>query len=124
MRPRILAGAILGVALLHGCAGGGQAAPDGTVDLARGRELYAQNCAVCHGPAAEGTEQGPSFLSDIYLPDHHADAAFQAAVARGVQPHHFDFGAMPPIPRLTPDEVADITAHVRKLQTEAGVLDE
>ncbi len=114
---------LLGVALLHGCASGGGGAADGEVDLASGRELFAQNCAVCHGPAADGTDQGPPLVHELYVPSHHADESFQVAVARGVQPHHWDFGAMPPIPALDRDEVADIVAHVRSLQTEAGLLD-
>lgn len=109
--------------LLHGCSGGGQE-PRGAADPAAGRELYAENCAVCHGPGGEGTDQGPPFLDEVYVPSHHADESFQAAVARGVQPHHWDFGPMPPIPGLSEDEVADITLHVRQLQAEAGVIDD
>lgn len=126
MRPRHLITLLLGLALLHGCASGdagdGAAAPDGELDLARGRELYAQNCATCHGPEAQGTEQGPPLVHELYVPSHHADGAFQVAVVRGVQPHHWDFGPMQPVPGLSPDEVADITAHVRSLQAAAGLI--
>lgn len=116
---------LLGLSLLYGCsAGGGGQGADGEIDLAAGRELYAQNCAVCHGQGGVGTDQGPPFLHEVYVPSHHADASFQAAVARGVQPHHWDFGQMAPIPSLSPDEVADITAHVRQLQAEAGLIDD
>jgi len=113
--------------VLYGCSTGGTGAggdtQEGSADVAAGRDLYAQNCAVCHGPQAEGTAQGPTFLHEVYVPSHHADEAFQAAVARGVQPHHWDFGPMQPIPGLARDEVTDITAHVRSLQAEAGVID-
>lgn len=126
MRRTVATVVLVLAAGLHGCAteDGTTGGEDGEADIAAGRELYAQNCAVCHGPQTEGTDQGPSFLSDVYVPSHHADEAFQAAVARGVQPHHWDFGAMPPVPGLTRDQVADITAHVRQLQTEAGLLPE
>ncbi|MHA0286386.1 c-type cytochrome [Mycobacterium sp. C3-094] len=36
--------------------------PQGTRDV--GRSLYAQTCAGCHGPTAEGTDRGPS-LADV-----------------------------------------------------------
>ena len=126
MRFRHLTMLLVVLALLHGCAtggGGGEAAGAGDVDLARGQELFAQNCATCHGPEARGTDQGPPLVHELYVPSHHADESFQAAVARGVQPHHWDFGAMPPVPALSRDEVADITAHVRRLQADAGITD-
>lgn len=124
MRPPRPLGLLLALSLLYGCAASGAgSADDGTVDLARGRELFAQNCAVCHGPAAGGTEQGPPLVHEFYVPSHHADESFQVAVARGVQPHHWDFGAMPPIPSLDRGQVTDIIGHVRQLQDEAGLLD-
>lgn len=92
-------------------------------DAVAGRDLFANNCARCHGPAAGGTDSGPSFLSDIYVPSHHADEAFQRAVALGVQPHHWDFGAMPPVEDLTREQVADIVAYVRQLQRDAGLIE-
>jgi mono/diheme cytochrome c family protein len=123
MRPVHLSALLVIGALLHGCAAGGDVGDDGEVDLARGQELYVQNCAVCHGPAAEGTAQGPTFLHEVYVPSHHADEAFQRAVAQGVQPHHWDFGPMPPIAGLSRGDVADITAYVRQLQVEAGIIE-
>lgn len=125
MRPRRLTATLLALALLHGCATGAgeDAGGDQDVDLANGRELYAQNCATCHGPQAQGTDQGPPLVHELYVPSHHSDESFQVAVRRGVQPHHWDFGPMPPIPGLSRDEVADTTAHVRRLQEEAGIFD-
>jgi hypothetical protein len=38
-------------------------------------------------------------------------------------PHHWDFGAMPPIEGVEPDEVTNIVAHVRSLQREAGLIE-
>lgn len=116
-------GLLLALAALHGCATGTDTADDGVVDAARGRELYAQNCAACHGPAADGTTVGPPLVHELYVPSHHADESFQVAVARGVQPHHWEFGPMPALPSLDRAAVADITAHVRELQAEAGLLE-
>lgn len=67
---------------------------------------------------------GPSFLSPIYAPDHHPDAAFRAAVANGVVPHHWSFGPMPPLPEVSEAEVEAIIAYVRDQQRCAGITDD
>lgn len=103
--------------------GGGGTSEQPGVDAARGAQLFEANCAVCHGAEGRGTTAGPPLLHEYYVPSHHGDESFQVAVARGVQPHHWDFGAMPPVPGLTRDDVADIVAHVRQLQREAGIID-
>lgn len=87
---------------------------------ATGSELYAANCAICHGDDLRGTDQGPSFLSVVYEPGHHGDAAFLLAVQRGVQPHHWNFGPMPPIAGLTQRDVEAIVAFVRERQQAEG----
>ena len=90
-------------------------------DVERGELLFADNCAACHGPAGTGTASGPPLVHEVYEPGHHGDEAFQIAVARGVQPHHWDFGPMPPIPDLDRQDVTDITAYVRERQRDAGI---
>lgn len=112
----LLAATLAACGTANGTGGGRPADGDATA----GRELFAANCAECHGAELQGTDRGPSFLLDIYAPDHHGDAAFQVAVARGVQPHHWDFGAMPPIEGLTPEQVVDIVAYVRQQQQSAS----
>lgn len=113
---------LLGASLvLPACGGddGGEtaAAPD---LVARGEELYAQSCASCHGADLRGTDKGPSHLSEVYRPDHHADAAFVLAAKRGVRAHHFDFGDMPPVPGLDDDDLTAIVAYVRSVQEREG----
>jgi mono/diheme cytochrome c family protein len=88
--------------------------------LATGQELYEQSCAECHGVDLRGTDKGPSHLSIVYEPSHHADGAFLVAVLRGARAHHWNFGDMPPIPNLESDEVAAITAYVRSVQQREG----
>ena len=88
---------------------------------AQGKALYESHCASCHGVDLNGTEVGPPMLHKIYEPSHHSDAAFQLAVASGVRAHHWQFGDMPPIPGVTPDEVAHITAYVRLHQRRVGI---
>jgi mono/diheme cytochrome c family protein len=93
-----------------------------TGDIANGEALFAANCAQCHGVEATGTQSGPPLVHEYYLPGHHADAAFLLAVRNGVRPHHWNFGAMPPIKGLTDDNVTDIVAYLRSLQRSAGLI--
>jgi mono/diheme cytochrome c family protein len=102
--------------------GGGDRAPSDPGDIAQGEALYLRHCAACHGSDLAGTAQGPPFLDVIYAPNHHADEAFQRAVAFGVVQHHWDFGPMPPIPGLSRDEVASIVAFIRAQQQAAGIF--
>ncbi len=117
---------ITALALLAGACGAGAGAPtgnpvlDGAGEVAAGEELFQANCAACHGVDADGTDQGPSFLSDVYEPGHHADGAFLIAARNGVQAHHWDFGPMPPVEGLSDGDLADIVAWVRQQQRAAG----
>ncbi len=85
-------------------------------ELRDGEARFAMHCARCHGVGAAGTDHGPTFLSQIYAPNHHADAAFQLAVRNGVRAHHWRFGDMPPLPQVQPQELDRIVAYVRWLQ--------
>lgn len=86
-----------------------------------GERLFSANCAACHGNAALGTQRGPPLVHIIYEPSHHADFAFQRAVAQGVRAHHWDFGDMPGVPALGQADVDQIVDYVRWLQREAGI---
>ena len=87
-----------------------------------GKPLYERHCASCHGAELAGTaDKGPPLVHRVYEPSHHGDAAFQLAVRNGTRAHHWKFGDMAPVPGLTPDEVAHITAHVRMMQRKAGI---
>jgi mono/diheme cytochrome c family protein len=100
---------------------------DGSYDpqlVARGEELYGQTCTTCHGVDLKGTKKGPPFLNVIYAPNHHPDEAFFAAVAGGVQPHHWKSGPMPPQPEVSPEEVEAIIAYIRTKQVEAGIMED
>jgi mono/diheme cytochrome c family protein len=117
---RLLTASVL-AGLLSACASSGdaQATPE-VGSAAAGEDLYAANCAECHGVDLRGTDQGPSFLSRVYEPGHHGDGAFLAAVVAGVRPHHWDFGPMPPIEGLTVRDVEAIVAFVRQTQQTEG----
>lgn len=86
-----------------------------------GKALYERSCASCHGAELTGSDKGPPFLHRIYIPSHHGDAAFQLAVKNGVRAHHWNFGDMKPVPEVSADDVAHITAYVRAKQRGAGI---
>ena len=88
--------------------------------VAEGAVLYEDKCAECHGTDLRGTERGPSHLSEVYVPGHHSDGAFQLAVTAGSPQHHWDFGPMPPIDGLSQADVAAIVAFVRERQRTEG----
>ncbi len=90
-------------------------------ELVEGERLFDISCARCHGSRASGTDAGPPLVHLVYEPSHHADMAFQRAVAVGVPAHHWRFGNMPPIPGVDQEAVAKITAYVRWLQRNAGI---
>lgn len=96
--------------------------PPGFVgDGAKGAVVYRQNCQSCHGPDAQGTEQGPSLLRGIYAPNRHANLAFHLAVKNGVRAHHDNKGDMPPL-QVSPEDVEHVIQYVRELQVRAGVF--
>lgn len=87
-----------------------------------GEAKFKANCAACHGVGGVGTNQGPPLVHKIYEPNHHGDAAFQRAAATGVRAHHWEFGNMPKIESVTPEDVEQITQYVRWLQKQAGIF--
>jgi mono/diheme cytochrome c family protein len=87
-----------------------------------GETKFNANCASCHGKQAAGTDHGPPLVHKIYEPNHHGDPAFQRAAANGVKAHHWEFGDMPKIGGVTPEDVDQIVKYVRWLQTQAGIF--
>jgi mono/diheme cytochrome c family protein len=86
-----------------------------------GETTFNVNCAVCHGKQAAGTDHGPPLVHKVYEPNHHGDQAFQRAAANGVNAHHWQFGNMPKIDAVKPDDVDQIVKYVRWLQRQAGI---
>lgn len=109
----------LAVALTACATGSATSDQDSTTDPA-GAALYVQNCSRCHGVDLQGTDRGPSQLSEVYKPDHHPDASYRAAIAEGVQAHHWPFGDMAPVEGLTADQVDAIIGYIRAQQDEHG----
>ena len=90
-------------------------------EVAQGKTLFAENCSVCHGPAGDGTTQGPPLVHIIYEPNHHSDVAFLLAARNGVQAHHWRFGDMPPLPGVTDQMVQEIVDYIRWIQRQVGI---
>ncbi len=90
-------------------------------EVTQGKALFEQNCSVCHGPAGDGTTQGPPLVHIIYEPNHHADAAFILAARNGVRAHHWRFGDMAPLPDVTDAMVLEIVGYIRWLQRQVGI---
>jgi len=87
-----------------------------------GKKAFDANCARCHGSNAAGSVKGPPLVHDIYNPGHHGDAAFVFAAKRGTGQHHWNFGNMPPQPRVSDREIAAIIRYVRELQRANGIF--
>ena len=121
---RSVAWTVVTATLLASCGGSGKTGSDIAVQdpqlVDRGAATFAASCAGCHGLDLGGTAQGPSLLSEVYAPSHHADAAFLLAVQRGVQAHHWRFGDMPSVEGVGEDDVAAIVAFVRDTQRTNG----
>lgn len=97
------------------------ASPTPDTLLYEGRVLYSSNCARCHGGDLKGSPFGPPLLDAAYRPSEHPDATFARAIRDGVQPHHWNFGPMPPVEGLTDEQVKRITAFVRSEQQKVGI---
>lgn len=110
--------------LVAACGSGGVSdsdTPEPSADLlAAGEVIYQANCASCHGTDARGTDKGPSFLSSVYVPGHHSDAAFLLAIRNGTPQHHWRFGDMKPVEGLSDEDIEAVTAFVREVQRIEG----
>ncbi|MGB0661822.1 MAG: c-type cytochrome [Mangrovicoccus sp.] len=95
--------------------------PDLSATALVGQTLFDENCAACHGAAGSGTDQGPPLIHVIYEPSHHGDRAFLIAAQYGVRAHHWQFGNMPPVEGVTPEDVMQIVAYVREVQRANGI---
>ncbi|MBT3703127.1 MAG: cytochrome c [Alphaproteobacteria bacterium] len=87
-----------------------------------GKIAFDANCAVCHGPDASGSDQGPPLIHNIYNPGHHADISFVMAAKKGVRGHHWRFGNMPPQPQVDDASISLIIRYVREVQIANGIV--
>jgi mono/diheme cytochrome c family protein len=77
-------------------------------DAAKGAELFAANCAVCHGSEGRGAAVAEEPLNSAEFLGGRSDDDLDQAISDGVEP------AMPPFGgRLTAQEIEDIIAFFR-----------
>lgn len=99
--------AVVVVAVALGSCGGAE-----PPSAQRGAELFAVNCAACHGPAGSGGRPpltGPEVLERL------DEALIRDVVENGRPPTRFDYGPMPPRP-LSPDEIDAVVAYLLEIQ--------
>lgn len=109
---KILASALLATlaCLSSACATrDGVSAAKGTKE-AGARELYARNCAACHGPGGEGKQVGT-----LSVPTLREGRAAQDPDAQLLKQIHDGGNGMPPFKfTLTDDEIQDLLRFVRE----------
>ena len=113
---------MLAAVVMAGACGGGDSSDSGSAapDPARGKTVYGAKCALCHGADLRGTSRGPSQLSKVYEPSHHADGAYRSAIANGVRAHHWKFGDMPGVAGMSDADVESVIAYIRSEQAKQG----
>jgi len=90
--------------------------------LMLGKLAFGSYCAECHGKQGEGSDKGPPFLHRVYHPGHHGDASFFRAAKSGTRAHHWKFGDMPPVPKVTDPQIQNIVKYIRALQQANGLF--
>ena len=108
---------VLGGTALHLVgAGEGRVIAALPAEAKAGHDTYLARCADCHGPRAEGTDRGPSLLHPAYRAEAMGDAAYRAAVRRGVRARLWGYGDMPAIPGVPGEELDAVIAFLRAVQ--------
>jgi mono/diheme cytochrome c family protein len=119
--PSIAACAVLALAVVSAPTGAAQAAPRaapraGPVPRAKALELFAANCAVCHGPEGAGTPLSPDMAFKNRKWKHgNRPQDVVATIINGVP-------STPMLPfkgRLTPAEISALASLVRSFDKTA-----
>ena len=91
--------------LLAACSGPSNtdtSSTEGTGDAAAGADVYASNCAGCHGVNGEGST-GPAMADEV---PSKSDAELENLITNGI-------GDMPPVP-LDAQDMDDLLAYLRE----------
>jgi len=96
--------------------------PELSASAAHGRVLLNTQCQECHGvDATGGSRKGPPLLHTMYrqevFPNHH----FKRVLREGRPEKNWNFGPMPAQPQLSAQDMTDIIAFIREVQTATGV---
>ncbi len=95
--------------------------PQLSAQAKQGMLVFNKFCIECHGANATGSGNGPPLVHKIYEPSHHSDGSFYVAIKNGVRPHHWRFGAMPPVKDMPEDYISFVVQYVRELQRANGI---
>ncbi|MEH6471145.1 MAG: cytochrome c [Halopseudomonas sp.] len=87
----------------------------------QGQQLYAGNCAFCHGKQMQGSRMGPPLKHKMYAPDQLSDEAIYRAIKLGAKQRHWRFGAMPSRSYIRPEKAAHVVAYIRQAQQHSGI---
>lgn len=82
-----------------------------------GRDIYVEQCAMCHGRKGNGTKRGPSLLLETYNRTNLGKQSFHYAVSYGVPQQRWAYGDMPAFPRMSFNQVEMVERFVRELQS-------
>lgn len=109
----VVALALIGVTYAALAPGGDKAEAAATgaskQDIAKGKELFDQSCASCHGLSAEGTKNAPSLIGV-------GAAAVDFQVSTGRMPAQSPGAQMPrKPPAMTPEQTRQLSAYVASL---------
>ncbi len=131
MRTRVIG--LLGALTLAGCGGDAGAAVGrwsgfnpgaAPADLHRGEVVFNTYCLSCHGLHGAGVPgAGPALVDALFEPARISDEAFLSAMDRGASQRNFNYGAMPPVSRLSREDASQVVRYVRWLQGRARAID-
>lgn len=91
-----------------------------TKSPAKGKTLFLQTCAMCHGPAGQGTPMGADLQTNKFVASH-TDAQVVEFIAHGIQgsdPNNTMHMTMPPKggnASLTTQDLYNIVAYLRTI---------
>lgn len=113
----------LSASLVTACAGrGGAAVAKSAGDPTRGKALFAQTCAACHGPDAKGLPGlGKDMTTSAFIKSQ-TDPQLVEFIKKGrpaTDPANTTKVDMPPKggnPAMTDAQLADVVAYIRTLQ--------
>jgi len=95
--------------------------PPLTASGTRGQQVFAAACQSCHGVnASGGSRTGPPLVHPMYRSETYPDFVFKRAVREGKRDKNWRFGPMPAMDSLSEQQIDDVSAFVRALQTASG----
>lgn len=87
-----------------------------------GKAVFERVCAVCHGVALRGSDQGPPLIHPWYAPGGgHDDTQVLKVLREGTKGHMWKLGDMPKPEGLKPGEDKPALAYVRAMQAANGI---